>query len=450
MTSSPPPSSPLKALKAAESQLATARDEQAAAEARVKVLESALSEVKSAVEAARRSALLVTKPRTLLKAYALWLLLPAWPGAYLFYLGRDAHAWLHTVTFGGFGVGWLLDAFYIPLYVADHNEPDEYLEGVERRHRRWLTLSSLLVPLRLVLTLGFGVYVGLIAAYLVPRPLAMPKALARALGSSTALLTKQTSASVGFCVGMLASALVVQLAMTRLSRTRTMCRWRPLLGWAVMCAAIFAPAMMEVSGEMGDELAHTPGLMLGTGGMMIGAATGRRTDLTRSPRRCTVRRLSVRLLVQLVGVCAFAVSGVGAFYLNGKYTYTDKETNRTHTLAGPEALRAAYESLHDFSGELKTLTQGLWQRQRRKTWAEIWADVLTAFRDPSREAAEVLGVSVDAPADEVKQAYRKLARLHHPDKVSEPSKQEEAKQLMARINWAKETLLGGRDKRADD
>jgi hypothetical protein len=99
-------------------------------------------------------------------------------------------------------------------------------------------------------------------------------------------------------------------------------------------------------------------------------------------------------------------------------------------------------------------------------------------------AAEVLGVSVDAPADEVKQAYRKLARLHHPDKVSEPSKQEEAKQLMARIkcvcthqtttlvpqlvgsrctaradagasalgctSWAKETLLGGRDKRADD
>ena len=49
----------------------------------------------------------------------------------------------------------------------------------------------------------------------------------------------------------------------------------------------------------------------------------------------------------------------------------------------------------------------------------------------------------DAPADEIKQAYRKLARLHHPDKVADdPEKQEEAKQLMARINWAKEVLTG--------
>ena len=84
-----------------------------------------------------------------------------------------------------------------------------------------------------------------------------------------------------------------------------------------------------------------------------------------------------------------------------------------------------------------------WLRQQGKTWAELWSDVRLAFRDPAIDAAEELGVARGAPADEIKQAYRRLARQHHPDKVGdsvEAAKQAEAK--MARINWAKEVLLG--------
>ena len=70
------------------------------AEADLKRNQARLAQAHEAVTSSSKFA-----PRRLLVAYALWLLFPlAWPGGYLFYLGRDTHCWLQTVTFGGFGI----------------------------------------------------------------------------------------------------------------------------------------------------------------------------------------------------------------------------------------------------------------------------------------------------------------------------------------------------------
>lgn len=354
-----PGRSPLRALQDAESALAQARQEAEKASGLVQEREKQLADARGAVDAAKRSALIAVAPRSLLKAYALWLFVPfVWPGAYLFYLGRDTHAVLHTISFGGFGIGWLLDFFYIPLYVADHNEPDGYLEGVERRHKSWFSFKGLfLMPVRLALTLLLALYVGLIAAYLVPRPVVVPAAVSQLLGMQVPeQLSREDSARVGFCIGMAAVALVVQLSHTRLGRTRTMGRMRPVLAWAAVCSGVLAPNVLDSLSEgKQDDLSHAPGLILGAAGVMLGATTGRRTSLERAPHRCTQRRLSVRLVVQLVSVSAFAATALGSFYLNGSFTTTDEVTGKTTTYNGPEAIKFGWKQFGAFSGELSTL-----------------------------------------------------------------------------------------------
>ena len=441
--------SPLRELKEAEDSLQEAKRAAATATANVAELEKRANDVRLRVNAARSLALLSIKPRRLVTAYALWLLTPfIWPGAYLFYLGRDVHAVLHTISFGGFGVGWLLDAFYIPLYVADHNEPPGYVERVMAKRRGCLgqCLSLLLSPLFLALQMALALYVGSVAAYLVPRPLVLPEEL------GLPPFSRVSSAAIGFCFGMLSVAVCTKLTSTRLGRTRTATSWKPILLVASLCSAVLSPNVVDLSAKHGadgsssaDELLHMPGLFLGALAVMAGAAKGRVTDIERSPRKCTSRRLSLRLLLQVVGVCSFAGAALGSFYLNGSYTYTEQESGVTKTMHGPEALKEAYTTIRTLTSDVRTATSMLWERQRHKTWSEMLGELREAFRDPAVEAAELLGVSPDAPLEEIKRAHRNLARKHHPDKVGEdPQLQEAAKQLMQRLNWAKETLAAKR------
>ena len=61
--------------------------------------------------------------------YALWVV--GGPlGLHHLYLGRDCHALLWMLTFGGFGVGWAREFFCIPAYVGAANQESG---GVGRR-----------------------------------------------------------------------------------------------------------------------------------------------------------------------------------------------------------------------------------------------------------------------------------------------------------------------------
>lgn len=230
-------------LKFAHDELVLAEREKAELDLRISRLKSQLEHAQQSVETAEDAALSHVKPRRLLTAYALWFFLPiAWPGAYLFYLGRDAHALMHTVTFGGFGIGWLVDAFYIPTYVADHNEAVGYRESAARTLRRWWSPISLAFsPLTIALQWLIGTYFAVVGAYLVPRPAAADAA------DADALWTRYNATTVGFSAGMLSAALALRLASSRLGRARCRVRWGPLLGWAAAATALLRPTIDDLN-----------------------------------------------------------------------------------------------------------------------------------------------------------------------------------------------------------
>ncbi|KAF2880352.1 hypothetical protein ILUMI_25815, partial [Ignelater luminosus] len=68
-------------------------------------------------------------------AYVLWLFGGIF-GLHLFYLGRDAHAFLTWSTLGGYGLGWLSDVTKIPRYVRDANDDPKFLAEFVQKVRR--------------------------------------------------------------------------------------------------------------------------------------------------------------------------------------------------------------------------------------------------------------------------------------------------------------------------
>jgi len=62
----------------------------------------------------------------------------------------------------------------------------------------------------------------------------------------------------------------------------------------------------------------------------------------------------------------------------------------------------------------------------------------------------VLAVTPVATPDEIKQAYRALARLHHPDKATDPVERRERMRHMAALNTAYQVLTSPRQRRAYD
>lgn len=78
-------------------------------------------------------------PKSLLFAYFLWVLPLLVPpvgllGLHHVYLGRDVHAALYMISFGGFGLGWLRDGVRLSDYVRQAS-PSAEEHGLERRRR---------------------------------------------------------------------------------------------------------------------------------------------------------------------------------------------------------------------------------------------------------------------------------------------------------------------------
>lgn len=69
-------------------------------------------------------------------AYALWLF-GGFFGLHHLYLGRDLQAFLWCCTLGGYvGCGWFRDMFFIPQYVADANEDENFMKDYVKKLRK--------------------------------------------------------------------------------------------------------------------------------------------------------------------------------------------------------------------------------------------------------------------------------------------------------------------------
>lgn len=90
-------------------------------------------------------------------------------------------------------------------------------------------------------------------------------------------------------------------------------------------------------------------------------------------------------------------------------------------------------------GEVRQFAGSAWQEVRAEGLFSLLGDMWRAMdEDGTRHAGGVLGVPATADADEVKRAYRRLAREWHPDK--NPERREEAELRMQEINEAYETF----------
>ena len=380
---------------------------------------------KLAVEEARAAVVPPGARRRLLTAYALWAFTPLiWPGGYLFYLGRDTECWLHTITFGGFGVGWFADALFIPAYVADCNEAP----GAQQRYGSYLSMPTLFAPLRLMLQLLCGLWVGMVTANLVS---------SRWLES---LLGAEATEVCRLCFGLAGVAIAIWMSCTMLGRTRARCHPGRVVSWMVgtMALSLGSGDNWKTLGTDGIM----PQLVIGAAGALAGAVHGRHFAANRAPRRNLAKLTRRRLLTQMLLVGLAAGSATGAFYLNGSITLTDDDGGKK-TYSGPEAISLFAENVAKLGSDIGDLGSQLYNQNKHKSFYEMLADLKALFADPAKEAAEVLGVDASASESAIKKAYRDLARQHHPDKqgAGDDETRARAEQAMQRVNWAKEVLL---------
>eukprot|EP00467_Chlorarachnion_reptans_P020098 CAMPEP_0114524208 /NCGR_PEP_ID=MMETSP0109-20121206/21723_1 /TAXON_ID=29199 /ORGANISM="Chlorarachnion reptans, Strain CCCM449" /LENGTH=369 /DNA_ID=CAMNT_0001705617 /DNA_START=55 /DNA_END=1164 /DNA_ORIENTATION=- len=304
-------------------------------------------------------------------AYLLWALF-GFMGFHHLYLGRPNHALLWLVSGAGFGVGWLRDFFYMHTYAKQARNASEFVppgEGV-RPTGSWSQFLAAMMFIELFRSLF---------RYALPEQFAegawcgIPAA---AVGTATAIyLVGNNGRVAGKFLPTLASALIGEFLS---------------FAFPVYCGAFVHN--------------YLPYVVFGYTRYWV--------KRRGKPSGCC-KALSLHFLKGFF----FLVLLLSCLWFNATIS-VDREDGTEETLKLRDHLKNIYKSpaVQEF---LSTLGQ-LYVHVQHNGWQTLWDEFVKKL-DMEGEARsyKALGLDESATPEDVKKAYRSLARKYHPDKCGE-------------------------------
>lgn len=327
--------------------------------------------------------------KKLMITYALWAM--GGPlGLHHIYLGRDSHALLWILTFGGFGIGWAREFFRIPSYVSEANRD---VEKGRVRHPG----ASPPPPVGLIRFVGqicVGVYFG-----------------------SVALISLSSLSFFYFLVLPLSVAAGVHLVSSVGQQTSNL---HKTLITCVITSSIF----------YGSNLSPLP---ISIAGSVTSAQHNTLKPLRPEPLGPRLYRLSLGVLAfsAPLGYCVFHNTTATLYYISDCIAALIDFFWFFPWLKGvlEYFLLLPYRLLCLLTGG------GFYE----ESWRKMLEIILNEFSKKEMEALKILSLPEEASLEEITRSYRELAKVWHPD--HNPKRQEEAQQMFIQIQEAYEILV---------
>jgi len=350
------------------------------------------------------SSTMAEKKKSVLVAYILWFF-GGVLGLHLFYLRRDAHAFLTWSTVGGYGIGWLADVTKIPKYVRDCNEEDSFIKEfiAKLQHNKKPPFSTS----RFTSAIMVGYFWGQLVMMAIPQE--------TVFDIDWSLTHWFVPAAVGLGVWIVGNIGREKgdpwfaIGAAYLSYTTR---------WYFMDESIWYTFMVFCSALAFDTFSK---------------------DWRRTPKK--KRGVLVRIGILTLCGCLYLSLWGSYLYFNG--TVTDSNGDEVPL---SEALHHFFTS--PWWTDLKQSLYDTYVYAQHNGWYEIWKQIIDLSDvQGEQNAYKVLAVSSTSSQSEITSQWRKLSRENHPDKVKDPDLQRAAQEQFMEIQQAYEILSNIKSKR---
>ncbi|MGH0146508.1 UNVERIFIED_CONTAM: hypothetical protein FKN15_034020 [Acipenser sinensis] len=334
-------------------------------------------------------------------------------GLHHVYLGRDSHALLWMLTFGGFGLGWLREFYRLPAYVESANHNPTTARAANGRPVRAGAAPPPISLARFAGQVCIGIYFGMAALI--------------GLSSISAFYLLVLPLAIGTGVHLVSS---VGEQTSDLRKTLTACLVTSPVFYGHVLGTV--PVSIAASVTAAQNRRYKPGME-------------REEPLALSLRCSNANILHLLLGARLyrLGLAWLAFSaplGYSVFYnTTATLSYTaDSVAALLDWLWFFPSLRSLLESCLLLPYRAFSLLTG-GGGEGPGQWERVLERFISEHSQRRLAALQVLAVSSEAPFEEITQRYRELVKTWHPD--HNPHRAEEASSRFLEIQEAYETLL---------